>query len=147
MSTKKPKSPAAQDFDRTVRGQMAQMTGGLALSAFSAAWMDWMTHLAQSPGRQMELQQQALGRAADNGSFALRALAGEALSPAEGFDGTAEKRYADPAWSQFPFNVLARAHQNGQALLKDSVRGGHRRIRARPGRGGDARQGRLPQPS
>jgi len=122
MSSKSSKKPAAQDFDRTVRANMAQMSGGLAMSSFSAAWLDWLTHLAQSPARQLELQQEALGRAADNGSFALRALAGEALSPAEGFDGAAEKRYADPAWSQFPFNVLARAHQNTQALLKDSVR-------------------------
>ena len=114
--------PASQDLDRNVRGQMAQMTGGLAMSAFSAAWLDWVTHLAQSPARQLELQQQALARAADNGAFALRALGGEAVSPAEGFDGAPEKRFGDPAWSQFPFNLLARAHQNTQALMKESVR-------------------------
>jgi polyhydroxyalkanoate synthase len=122
MSSRTQNKPATQDLDRSFRGQMAQMTGGLALSAFSAAWMDWMTHLALSPGRQLELQQEVVGRAMDNGSFALRAMGGEALSPAEGFDGAAEKSFAEQAWSQFPFNVLARAHQNTRALMKDSVR-------------------------
>ena len=51
----------------------------------------------------------------------LRAMGGEAVSPTEGMDGSADKRFDDPAWSKFPFNVLARAHQNTQALLKDSV--------------------------
>jgi polyhydroxyalkanoate synthase len=121
MSSKSKNKPASQDLDRTVRGQVAQMTGGLSLSAFTAAWLDWATHLALSPARQMELQQKALGRAVDNSSFALRAMGGEAVSPTEGLDGAADKRFDDPAWSKFPFNVLARAHQNSQALLKDSV--------------------------
>jgi polyhydroxyalkanoate synthase len=118
--------PAPDPLDRQFRGQMAQMTGGLALSAFSAAWMDWMTHLALSPGRQLQLQQDTVARALDSSAFAMRALgaAGHGtLSPADGLDGAADKSFADPAWSQFPFNVLARTHQNTQALLKDSVRG------------------------
>ena len=66
MSSKSKNNPASQDLDRTVRGQVAQMTGGLSLSAFTAAWLDWATHLALSPARQMELQQKALERAVDS---------------------------------------------------------------------------------
>jgi polyhydroxyalkanoate synthase len=98
------------------------MTGGLALSAFTAAWLDWMTHLALSPARQMELQQKALGRAATTARLRCGRWAARPCRRPKALDGSAEKRFADPAWSQFPFNVLARAHQNTQALLKDSVR-------------------------
>ncbi|HET9821407.1 MAG TPA: alpha/beta fold hydrolase [Burkholderiaceae bacterium] len=121
--TRKPKiAPSTQDFDREFRAQLAQMTAGLAPTAFTTAWADWAMHLALAPAKQQELQQMALQRAADTWAFALRALAGEALAPAEGFAGSPEKRFEAADWSRFPFNVYARAYQNSAALLKEAVR-------------------------
>jgi polyhydroxyalkanoate synthase len=114
--------PSAKEFDREFRAQMAQMTAGLAPTAFTTAWADWLMHLAQSPSKQGALQHEALARASDTWSFALRALAGAPVAPAEDFDGTPDRRFAADAWSQFPFNVYARAYQNTAALMKDAVR-------------------------
>ncbi|MGB7598969.1 MAG: poly-beta-hydroxybutyrate polymerase N-terminal domain-containing protein [Candidatus Sulfotelmatobacter sp.] len=33
----------------------ARLTGGLAPSALAGAYLDWVTHLAVAPGRQMQL--------------------------------------------------------------------------------------------
>ena len=98
------------------------MTAGLAPTAFTTAWADWAMHLALSPAKQMEMQQQLLERAQDTWSFALRALAGQPVAPAEGLDGQADRRFAAADWSQFPFNVYARAYQNNAALMNDAVR-------------------------
>ena len=57
MNKKPGPLPTHQDFDREFRAQLAQMTTGLAPTAFSTAWADWAMHLAQSPGRQNEIQQ------------------------------------------------------------------------------------------
>jgi polyhydroxyalkanoate synthase len=100
---------------------MAQMTEGCPCRPSPPPGWTGLTHLALLPRGRWNCSKKALGRAADNSSFALRAMGGEAVSPTEGLDGSADKRFADPAWSKFPFNVLARAHQNTQALLKDSV--------------------------
>lgn len=121
MANKRSGAPQPQDFDREFRAQLAQMTSGLAPTAFTTAWADWAMHLALSPAKQMELQQQLLERAQDTWSFALRAMAGQPVAPAEGLEGQADRRFAAADWSQFPFNVYARAYQNSAALMNDAV--------------------------
>jgi polyhydroxyalkanoate synthase subunit PhaC len=116
-------APSARDFDREFRAQLAQMTAGLAPTSFSTAWADWAAHLALSPARQRELQQDALVRAQDTFAFALRALGGAPVSPNEELDGRPDRRFSDTSWSQFPFNVYARAYQNSAALLHSAVAG------------------------
>ncbi len=122
--TKTPKpAPTTQDVDRDFRAQVAQMTAGLAPTAFTTAWADWVSHLALSPSKQRELQRNAAVRAGDTWMFALRALAGAPVPPAEGVDGSADRRFTAEPWSQFPFNVFARAYQNNLALMNEAVRG------------------------
>jgi len=114
--------PTTQDIDRDFRAQMAQMTAGLAPTAFATAWADWAMHLALAPAKQSELRRHAAERALDTWRFALRAMTGTPLSPAESFAGDPDRRFEDDAWSQFPFNVYARAYQNSLALTKEAVR-------------------------
>ncbi len=121
MATNKKPTPGKRDFDREFRAQVARMTAGLAPTAFSTAWADWAMHLALAPAKQSELRQDLLMRAQDTWAFALRALAGGPLSPAEGLGGNGDSRFAAEDWSKFPFNVYARAYQNAAALLKDAV--------------------------
>jgi len=120
----KPGKPAltTQDFDREFRAQLAQMTSGLAPTAFGTAWADWVMHLAQSPAKQGALRREALGRAADTWAFAVRALGGAPMAPSEAFEGDADPRFKAADWSKFPFNVYARAYQNSVALMKNAVR-------------------------
>ena len=115
-------APTAQDVDRDFRAQVAQMTAGLAPTAFTTAWADWAMHLALSPAKRRELQQHAAVRANDTLLFAWRALAGSPLSPADGFVGAPDRRFDDAGWSRFPFNLYARAYQNNVALLNEAVR-------------------------
>jgi len=122
MATTRKPAPRTQDFDREFRAQLAQMTAGLAPTAFSTAWADWAMHLAQAPAKQSELRQLALERARDTWAFALRALAGPKVAAADGFEGSADRRFEAEAWSQFPFNVYARAYQNSVALMREAVR-------------------------
>jgi polyhydroxyalkanoate synthase len=119
--TTKP-TPTPKDFVREFRAQVAQMTSGLAPTAFTTAWGDWAMHLAMSPAKQGELQQHAMERAHDTWAFALRALAGAPVSPAENFAGNPDRRFEAAAWTQFPFNVYARAYQNNLALMNEAVR-------------------------
>ena len=114
----------AQDFDREFRAQVAQMTSGLAPSAFTAAWSDWATQMAVSPARRAELRRHAMERAGDTWAFALRALTGAPVSPADGLaEGEVDRRFAAENWWQFPFNVYARAYQNNAALMNEAVQG------------------------
>jgi polyhydroxyalkanoate synthase len=125
VTTRKRKTPPAdaQDFDREFRAQLAQMTAGLAPTAFTTAWADWAMHLAMSPARRLALREEAAARAGDTWAFALRAMAGEPLLPQDHFEGQPDPRFAGEAWSKWPFNVYARAYQNSAALMHDAVQG------------------------
>ncbi len=116
-------APCEGDFDRQLRAQIGQMTSGLAPTAFTAAWADWAMHLAQAPARRAEIRRQALLRAQDTWAFAWRAMGGQALAPAEGFEGAPDRRFAGEAWSKFPYNVWARAYRNQAELMKSAVQG------------------------
>jgi polyhydroxyalkanoate synthase len=113
-----PRAPTTDAIDRAFRAAIGKLTGGLSPTSFTTAWTDWAMQLAISPGRQFELQQDALKRAVDNLSFAGRAASGAKLAPSEGLNGDADSRFAGEAWQQFPFNVYARAFQNGAAWLR-----------------------------
>ncbi len=121
MARPRKPAPTGQDFDREFRAQMAQMTAGLAPTAFTTAWADWAMHLAQSPSRLQQLQQEAAQRAQDTWAFALRAMAGQPVAPSEGLEGTADRRFEGADWTRFPFNVYARAYQNSAALMQQTV--------------------------
>jgi polyhydroxyalkanoate synthase len=114
-------APTTQDFDREFRAQVAQMTAGLAPTAFTTAWGDWAMHLAISPAKQNELLQRATEHANDTWEFALRALAGAPVSPVESLAGSPDRRFEAEPWTQFPFNVYARAYQNSHALMNEAV--------------------------
>jgi polyhydroxyalkanoate synthase len=122
MTRRKSGPRATRDVDREFRAQVAQMTAGLAPTAFTSAWADWAMHLALAPAKQREMQQHVIERAQDTWAFALRAMTGAPVSPFDGFAGGTDRRFETADWSQFPFNVYARAYQNIGALLKDVVR-------------------------
>jgi polyhydroxyalkanoate synthase subunit PhaC len=117
-ATALPRAPTTEAIDLAFRAALGKLTGGLSPTTFASAWSDWAMQLAASPGRQWELQQDALKRAVDNLNFAGRAAGGEQLSPLTGLDGEADARFAGDAWQQFPFNVWARSFQNSAAWLK-----------------------------
>ncbi len=104
--------------DREFRAMLAKMTGGLAAQDYGAAFWDWWLHLAGSPEKQAELQQSALKQAIDLWRFNAEAASGKPLAPS----ASGDRRFASPAWQQYPFNVYAQAFQNGVALLEQSAR-------------------------
>jgi polyhydroxyalkanoate synthase len=111
------RAPTLTELDYAFRAALGQATGGLSPTAFMAAWFDWAVQLAASPGRQIELAQDALHRSLDAWTFAARAATGAPVAPTEGMDGAADPSYQGEAWSRYPFNVIARNYQHGAAFL------------------------------
>lgn len=48
-----------QNIDRAVRAAVARLSAGVSTHAFMEAWSDWIHHMAESPGRQLELAERA----------------------------------------------------------------------------------------
>jgi polyhydroxyalkanoate synthase len=92
---------------RSLREQMAAVTGGLAPDVYVNAWWDWYLNLANDPPKQWQILQDAMAKAADNWSFALRSTTGEPLEPVRG-----DPRFSGDAWAQWPYNLYAHAFNN-----------------------------------
>ncbi|MGQ0429948.1 MAG: PHA/PHB synthase family protein [Gammaproteobacteria bacterium] len=106
------------NVEREFRAMLARATGGLAPQDYGTAFWDWWLNLAKSPDTQLELQQKALKQAMDLWRFNLEAAQGKPLAPTE----TGDRRFSDPAWQQYPFNVWAQAFRGGMSLLEQSAR-------------------------
>ncbi len=113
-----PRAATTEAIDQAFRAAISKLTGGLSPTTFATAWTDWAMQLATSPGRQWELAADAMRRAGDTLQFAQRAASGEALPPSEGLAADADPRFVADAWSQYPFNVMARGYQQSAGWLK-----------------------------
>jgi polyhydroxyalkanoate synthase len=115
------KTPATTQLDRDFQLQLGKLTGGIAPSAYTTAWTEWASHFMLSPGKQLEIQQDAWKAATDTWMFATRAMLGQPVSPNEGLEKP-DPRFGADAWSQFPFNVYARVYQQTASLSRAAVK-------------------------
>jgi polyhydroxyalkanoate synthase len=110
---------ATSDLSRHVLATLGQWSGGLSPQAFGGAWLNVLTRLAVAPGRQAELARSALQKTLALAQFSGAALKGEAPRAA----GTPyASRFADPAWSRFPFNVMAESFLSVSDWAREAVR-------------------------
>lgn len=89
-------------LDRSVRATLARLSAGVSTHAFMQAWADWAYHMAESPGRQLELAE----RAQQN---ALRLMAHAASTDPKAPPPFAPKpfdhRFTHPGWNLLPFRL------------------------------------------
>lgn len=111
-----PADTASEALDRMTHAGLAQATAGLSPSVLGEAWTDWVVHLACSPGKQMQLREQAMR----DGQAFLAAWLG--LRPVDADLGAVlDRRYAHAAWQKWPFNVWSAAHQRSWRWWQDAV--------------------------
>jgi polyhydroxyalkanoate synthase len=95
--------------DRAFHAMLARLTGGISPVALSLAYMDWVSHLAAAPQRQLEISQEALRGAGEYLGVTLHCF-----SPQYGpwfliKPQPQDRRFAGPDWKRPPFNLLAQA--------------------------------------
>ena len=107
---------------RELLAALGQVTGGLSPQYLGGALWNVASHLALAPGRQLEIAQSALRKTVDLARFTGSALQGTEEPIAPQAAGTPyAHRFADPAWSKFPFNVLAQSFLTASELARTSL--------------------------
>jgi polyhydroxyalkanoate synthase len=96
-----------QPLDRAMHAAEARLTGGLSPASLSAAWLDWVVHLMNAPGKQQELLEKAARKST---SFAAWLMHG-AGAPAEAMIDPLpqDHRFDAPAWKRPPFAAMTQA--------------------------------------
>jgi polyhydroxyalkanoate synthase len=97
-----------RDLDTVVHAQLARLTMGLSPASMAAAWLDWLGHLAVSPGKRQALAMHALCGVADNSVAESKAK---------------DRRFAAPEWQQWPFDQIARSFQRHEKWWIEATTG------------------------
>ncbi|HLT05249.1 MAG TPA: alpha/beta fold hydrolase [Pseudomonas sp.] len=116
--SKQPSNPYA-NLDLQAQATLAQLTGSLSPQSLALAWMDWASHLSSAPGKLTELTQLALLQANALSNYTRESLVAAnqqhfthaAKAPEPPLE---DRRFSDPLWQQFPYNVMAQAYLMNQ---------------------------------
>jgi len=92
------------NYDRAIRAAVARASRGIAWPSLVSAWADWYWHLAAAPGKQMELASKAQRKAARFALYAMECAKGTSAPCIEPLPQ--DRRFSDPAWHEFPFNLM-----------------------------------------
>jgi len=96
-----------ETMDRLGRAATARLTQGISPNALYAAWFDWASHLANAPGRVIELGVEAVNLGARFARFATQCLSENVKSPFEPQVG--DHRFSDPLWTRLPYALWEQA--------------------------------------
>ncbi len=93
--------------DLFLNGLLAGLTSSISPAALTTAWFDWVCHLMLAPSKAQELAVQGAAGAVSWLGYAARA-AMPAADPARIIEPLAQdRRFADPAWQRWPWNVMS----------------------------------------
>jgi len=100
------------------------------------AWFDWASHLASSPGKIAELSHLAVEQSTAMSRFAQQSLAAAIAAALGGTNSDAsgtripqpalllnDRRFRDPEWQNYPFNILHQAFLMNQRWWNTATRG------------------------
>ena len=94
-----------QALDRAFKANLARLTNGISPAGMVALYVDWLAHLALSPGKQLQLMEKAARKSA---RFTLHAShtatqpdAAPCIEPLP-----QDRRFRSEGWRQWPFNLI-----------------------------------------
>jgi polyhydroxyalkanoate synthase len=96
----------ADIVDRSLHASAARFTGGLSPAAAMHAYLDWATHLAFSPGKQLQLFDKGLRKAVRFANYAARCAIEGHLSECCIEPLPQDKRFAAEDWKKWPHNFI-----------------------------------------
>jgi polyhydroxyalkanoate synthase subunit PhaC len=99
--------PPPVHLDHLAHAALARLTQGMSQASAAAAWQDWALHLALSPSKQLQLTEKAWRKW--NRLLLYAARAGQQGCSACIEPLPQDKRFDDPAWQRWPFNLIHQA--------------------------------------
>ncbi|MBL8566284.1 MAG: polyhydroxyalkanoic acid synthase [Hyphomicrobiaceae bacterium] len=96
----------SEGMDRTLHFLQSRVTFGISPTAVYLAYLDWLLHLAESPGKRTQLAEEMIRRTALMMHYCLSCAmaAGEAepcVRPALN-----DRRFSEAEWQRWPFNLI-----------------------------------------
>ncbi len=110
-----------EQVDLRVRAAIGRMFSSISPNSSFLAWIDWMLHLAVSPGKKAELIREAWLDWGQLAQYAQQAAKGNG----EDTQLLKDRRFAAPEWQKWPFNVMQQAFLLNQRWREKATQGVH----------------------
>jgi polyhydroxyalkanoate synthase len=96
------------NLDLTLNAQIGRFTGNISPAAMAGAYFDWLSHLMLSPSKQQSLMQEAWDKFWRWDNYAFQSVGKDCPEGVLCIEPLPQdKRFADPAWQQWPFNAIS----------------------------------------
>ena len=100
-------APEGATLDLLLNAWLGKFTGGISPAALGNAYADWLGHLALAPTKQQTLLQEAWKKIGRWQQYALQsAMAGGTSEPPCIAPLPQDRRFDDPAWRRWPYNLI-----------------------------------------
>ncbi len=113
-------SEEARPRDALLNATFARATLGISPTAITLAYLDWLFHLAASPGKQQELVEKGWRKLTRLALYSASTAAGQCIEPLP-----QDLRFNDPSWQRWPFNLIYQAFLLGQQWCWNATTGVH----------------------
>jgi polyhydroxyalkanoate synthase len=110
-----------ETLDRAAQATAARFTQGVSPHAQMSAWIDWATHLVESPGRQLELSIDIFASAGRLARFGMHNLVSDKAERPFAPEPS-DRRFVDPAWGKFPYLFFEQAFLAQQQWWRKATR-------------------------
>lgn len=98
-------SNSSATYDRSIHAAQGRLSNGLSPVTLMLAYFDWLVHLSNSPGKQLELSEKALHKALRFNVYAAQSALNPRTPPCiEPLPQ--DTRFNSPTWQRWPFNLL-----------------------------------------
>jgi polyhydroxyalkanoate synthase len=112
--------PRADTMDHKFKAVLARTTKGMSPLELVYAYLDWLGHLAISPGKLALLVQSLTRKLTQLGLYNLQSLLNaDATKPAK----LSERQFQSEAWRRWPFTVFAQGYLVSKEWWKESTTG------------------------
>jgi polyhydroxyalkanoate synthase len=92
-------------LDHAFKANLARLTNGISPAGMMSLYVDWLAHLALSPGKQLQLVEKAARKSARLTLYLGQTAAGAKMPPCiEPLPQ--DRRFRSEAWQQWPFNLI-----------------------------------------
>ena len=108
----------ADRIDQEFKSELAKACMGMSPIEICSAYFDWLSHLAISPGRQLQLVQSFVRKSAKLGMYSIQSLFDSSV---DGPASKLERRVSGEGWQRWPFSVLAQAHQTTKDFWNEAT--------------------------
>lgn len=100
-------APEGATLDLLLNAWLGKFTGGISPAALGNAYADWLGHMALAPSKQQTLLEEAWKKIGRWQQYALQsAMAGGTSEPPCIAPLPQDRRFDDPAWRRWPYNLI-----------------------------------------